>query len=239
MDEPQTPVQYERAALRKLPDALERARTKLTAVQRRYKTDFDVKVQFCPVVEVGDLVHVDRPRRPLTSSEPGDLPKEGGGPSVKLLPKTEGPFRIRAAMPTTVVVDQVGVCSRVSMDRVTRMPRVSRTEGDEVGSPSAELARSEGALVGCRETTRKGPVRGRARSAVEIVREKRMGVEPRWGGAVRTAVARREGGRRDDARGRGRWESGRRWLARYRRRTGTDARLRLRSRNPGCRPKAS
>ena len=31
---------------------------------------------------------------------------------------------------------------------------VSCTEGDEVGSPSAELARSEGALVGCRETTR-------------------------------------------------------------------------------------
>ena len=31
---------------------------------------------------------------------------------------------------------------------------VSGTEGDEVGSPSAELARSGGALVGCRETTR-------------------------------------------------------------------------------------
>ena len=49
---------------------------------------------------------------------------------------------------------------------------VSCTEGDEVGSPSAERARSEGALGGCRETTRKGPVRGRARSAVWKVREK-------------------------------------------------------------------
>ena len=67
---------------------------------------------------------------------------------------------------------------------------MSCTEGDEVGSPSAELARSGGALVGCRETTRKGPVRGRARSAVENVRENRVEVEPRRGGAVRTAVAR-------------------------------------------------
>ena len=49
---------------------------------------------------------------------------------------------------------------------------MSCTEGDEVGSPSAELARLEAALVGCRETTRKGPVRGRARSAVGKVREK-------------------------------------------------------------------
>ena len=49
---------------------------------------------------------------------------------------------------------------------------MSCTEGDEVGSPSAEHARSEGALMGCRETTRKGPVRGRARSAVEKVRKK-------------------------------------------------------------------
>ena len=61
-----------------------------------------------------------------------------------------------------------------------------------MGSPSAELARSGGALVGFRETTRKGPVRGRAQSAVGKVREKRVGVEPRWGGAVRTAVARGE-----------------------------------------------
>ena len=38
--------------------------------------------------------------------------------------------------------------------------------------PAAEHERSEGALVGCRETTRKGLVRGRARTAVEKVREK-------------------------------------------------------------------
>ena len=108
MDEPRTSVQYESAKLRKLRDALERSRTKLAAARRRYQTHFDKKVRFCTVVDVGDLVHVDRPRRTLTSSERGDLPKEVGGPSVKLLPKTEGPLRIRAAMPTTVVVDQVG-----------------------------------------------------------------------------------------------------------------------------------
>ena len=50
--------------------------------------------------------------------------------------------------------------------------KVSCTEGDEVGSPSADHARSEGALVGCRKTTRKGLVRGRARSALEKVRGK-------------------------------------------------------------------
>ena len=50
--------------------------------------------------------------------------------------------------------------------------KLSCTEGDAVGSSSAERARSESALGGYRETTRKGPVRGRARSAVGKVREK-------------------------------------------------------------------
>ena len=99
---------------------------KLTAAQRRYKTDFDQKVRFGPVVAVGDLVYVDRPPRPLTSTERRDLHSYEGGPSVKLLPKTEGPFRVRAATPTTVVVDQDGVSNRVSIDRVTRMPRGPR-----------------------------------------------------------------------------------------------------------------
>ena len=116
---------------------------------------------------------------------------------------------------------------------------MSCTEGDEAGSPSAERARS-GAWVGrFGRPPVKEPVRGRARSAVEIVREKRVGVEPRRGGAVRTAVARRPATPGPYARGRDRGESGRRWLARYRRRTGTDARLRLRSRNLSSRPRAS
>ena len=58
MEDPRTPVQYKRVTLRKLGDALERARITLTAAQRRYKTDFDKKVRFRPVVAVGDLVYV-------------------------------------------------------------------------------------------------------------------------------------------------------------------------------------
>ena len=119
----QTLVQYERATLRKLRDALGRTRVKLTAAQRRCKTDFDQKVRFRPVIAVGDFVCVDRPPRPLTNTERGDLPSDGGAPSVKLLPKTEGPFRVRSATETTVAVDQDGVSNRVSIDRVTKMPR--------------------------------------------------------------------------------------------------------------------
>ena len=40
-EDPRTPVQYKLATLRKLRDALDRARTKLTASQKRYKDDFD------------------------------------------------------------------------------------------------------------------------------------------------------------------------------------------------------
>ena len=61
MEDPRTPVQYKRVTLRKLRDAVEPARIKLTAAQRRYKTDFDMKLRFRAVVEVGDLVYVDRP----------------------------------------------------------------------------------------------------------------------------------------------------------------------------------
>ena len=60
-EDPRTPVQYKRATLRKLRDALDRVRTKLTASQKRYKDDFDKKVRFRPVVGAGDFVYVDRP----------------------------------------------------------------------------------------------------------------------------------------------------------------------------------
>ena len=123
MEEPPTPVLYKRATLRKLRDTLQCTRMKLTAAQRRYKTDFDKKVRFRPVIAVWDFVYVDRPPQQLTSTEWGDLPSDGGGLSVKLLPKTEGPFRVRSATETTVVADQNGVSNRVSIDRVTKMPR--------------------------------------------------------------------------------------------------------------------
>ena len=122
-EDPQTPLQYKRATLRKLREAFERTRVKLTAAQRRYKTDFDKKVRFRLVTPVGEFVYVDRPPRQLTSTEREDLPSDGGAPSVELLPKTEGPFRVRSATGTTVVVNQNGVSNRVRVDLVTKMPR--------------------------------------------------------------------------------------------------------------------
>ena len=68
-EDPRTPVQYKRATLRKLRDAFDRSRTKLTASQKRYKEDFDKKVRFYLVVGAGLFVYVDRPPRPLKSVE--------------------------------------------------------------------------------------------------------------------------------------------------------------------------
>ncbi|CDF32918.1 unnamed protein product [Chondrus crispus] len=127
-EDPRTPVQYKRATLRKLRDALDRARTKLSASQKRYKDDFDKKVRFRPVVVAGDFVYVDRPPRPLTSVE-------------RRTRAQEGPFRVRSATDTTVLIEQDGVENRVSIDRVTKMPR---GPGDTVASaiPSASDAQT-------------------------------------------------------------------------------------------------
>ena len=149
-EDPRTPVQYKRATLRKLRGALDRARTKLTASQKRYKDDFDKKVRFRPVFGAGEFVYVDRPPRPLTNVERRTRAQGTTGTdelSVKLLPKTEGPFRLRSATDTTVLIGQDGVENHVSIDRVTKMPRgpgdtvtpATRTESDaEVTTPSAE-----------------------------------------------------------------------------------------------------
>ena len=109
MEDPRNPLQYKRVTLRKIHDANKRMGVKLTAARRWYKTDFDKKVRFRPVTAVGDFVYVDLPLRPLTGTEQGDLPSDGGGSSVKLLSKMEGPFRVRPATETTVVVDEDGV----------------------------------------------------------------------------------------------------------------------------------
>ena len=124
-EDPRTPVQYKRATLRKLRTALECARGKLTTAQERYKASFDRKVRYRPVIVVGDYVYVDRPPRPLRRAErdSAEITDGDGNPAVKLLPKAEGPFRVRSATDTTVVIDQDGVSNRVSIDRVTKMPR--------------------------------------------------------------------------------------------------------------------
>ena len=110
----------------KLCDALDRARTILTASQKRYKDDFDKKVRSRPVVGVGNFVHVDRPHRSFTSVERGTRAQGTTGTdelSVKLLPRTEGPFCVCNATDTTVFIEQDGVENGVSMDRVTKMQR--------------------------------------------------------------------------------------------------------------------
>ena len=55
-----------------------------------------------------------------------------------------------------------------------------------MGSPSAELARSEGALVGCRETTRKGTGTGPGAMRSRELKGKGSKDTPRRGGAVGT-----------------------------------------------------
>lgn len=54
------PVQYRRATLLRLKDVLTTARSKLSAAQRRYRSDSDGKVSFGPVVSAEELVYVKR-----------------------------------------------------------------------------------------------------------------------------------------------------------------------------------
>ena len=145
-----TPLQYKRVTLRKLRDALDRAPTKLTASQKRFKDDFGKKVRSRPVVGAGDSVYVDRPPRPITSVERRTRAQGTTGTDelcVKLLPRTEGPFRVRSATDTTVLIEQDGVENRVGIDCITKMPRgrrdnvtpATRNESDEEAStPGAE-----------------------------------------------------------------------------------------------------
>ena len=107
-EDPRTLVQYKRPMLRKLPDALDRARTKLTASQKRYKDYFGKKVRFCLFVGAGGFFHVYRPPRPLSSVERRARAQCKMGTdelSFKVLPKTEGPFRMRSATDTTVLIE--------------------------------------------------------------------------------------------------------------------------------------
>ena len=139
------------------------------------------------------MVHSTQPPEVETKCEPSDQGREDqpGKRSAGL--SASAPTRLqRRIEPPPLDVEQIDLSHvpdrlrerfRRMLKKYSRMwdgtlgeinttVHLSCTEGDEVGSSSAELARSEGALVGCRETTRKGPVRGRARSAVGKVREK-------------------------------------------------------------------
>lgn len=50
------PEQYERAALRKLQDTLDRAGTKLAASQKRYKDSFNRQDGFRPIIRIGQAI---------------------------------------------------------------------------------------------------------------------------------------------------------------------------------------
>lgn len=110
--------------LRKLCDVLDRACTRLTPAQKRYKADFEKMVSLGPIIEFRDYFYVYRPFCPFKSTErsPPGVSTEEGAPAVNLLPKAEGSFCLKAGTSTTVFVDQYGVSNRVSIDRVTRMP---------------------------------------------------------------------------------------------------------------------
>ena len=71
---------------------------------------------------------------------------------------------------------------------------MSCTEGDEVGSPSAERGRSGARVGGFGRPPVKELVRGRARCAVGNEKGKRSKDTPWRGGAVGTAVARSDRG---------------------------------------------
>lgn len=112
--------------MQKLRDAINRAQTKITAARKRYKYDFMKKVRLRLVIVAGDSLYVDTPPRTLNSVERRKHERDttdAGFASVKLIPKTESPFRVRTDTDSFVVIDQVGVSHRVSIERVTKMPR--------------------------------------------------------------------------------------------------------------------
>lgn len=98
-------VQYSQVTLLRLRNVLTYARSKLSANQRRYKSDFARRVSFRPGINAGDSVYVDRPPRVLTKAEMEDLGRLDGNTTVashKLLPKWEEPYRLRFATHTVI-----------------------------------------------------------------------------------------------------------------------------------------
>lgn len=112
MKNPRTLLQYKRAKLRKLWDALDRARTTLSASQKRDKDNFDGKVRFRPVVSTGDFVYVDRLLCPLKRFERRTRLQDSAGTeglSGKLLLRTTGLFRVRYHTDTMGLIEQDGM----------------------------------------------------------------------------------------------------------------------------------
>ena len=150
IEDPQTPVQYKRATLWKLRDTLERQRVKLTAPQRRYKTDFHKKVRFRQVIAVEEFVYVDCPTRPLKSTERGDLPSDRGGLSVKTFAEDR-----RSVSGTIYHEDHSGRRPRRGLK-----PREHRSGNqDAAGTPRRHCGRTDTGLAG-RDTRTVSGIRG-------------------------------------------------------------------------------
>lgn len=110
-----TTAQFKGIPLRRLREKLRRASVRLTKTQQRYKQDFDKSVRFIPIINVEDSAFLDRPLRKLDT-----VPVEII--SQKLLPRGEGPFKVIASTPDTVILEMDGLRNTSSIDRVTRAP---------------------------------------------------------------------------------------------------------------------
>lgn len=63
------PLQYKQATFCRLKHVPTHTESKLSAARRRYKSNFDRKVSFLPVFNVGVLVYVEKPPCALTEAE--------------------------------------------------------------------------------------------------------------------------------------------------------------------------
>lgn len=132
-----------------------RAKAKLTAVQQRYKVNFDRKVTYRPVMRTGDFVFIDKPPRTLRPG-PEQTIEDNLDRSRKLLPISEGPYRVQSATDTVVKVLQDGVTVSVSIDRVTKVPNDPagvQPQGDDGPLPTQDTVYDRGDGDDHEETT--------------------------------------------------------------------------------------
>ena len=117
--------------LRDLQKTLAETKSKMTRAQERYKQDFDKRVYKTLRVKPGDYVFIDRPKRQLKAASSDK--DETYNPSLKLLPRTTGPFLVKKANEDTIVVEEDGLLNTVSIDRVSLAPATTvRTREIEV-----------------------------------------------------------------------------------------------------------
>ena len=111
-------AQLKRHILRRLRQSLAQAQVRTTEAQKRYKADFDQKVQRTLTVKAGDYVFVDR--APGTVEE--DDEDAYAQRTKKLLPRSTGPYLVKSTTEDTVTIEQDGLQNVVSIDRVSMAP---------------------------------------------------------------------------------------------------------------------